>query len=60
MYKLDVFDGKYTVVLNETSPFEFKALRYGEEWRSLTGDNLVLGLVYKIQELEEQLVSKGE
>lgn len=60
MYKLDLFDGEYTVVLNETEPYQFKALRYGEEWKSLTGDNLILALVYKIQELEEKLNSNME
>ena len=47
-------DGKYTVVLN-SNPYGFKALRYGEEWRDLTGDNLILSMFYKIQGLQEIL-----
>jgi len=35
--------GKYTVQHDNGS--DFKALRYGEPWRSLTGDGLILSLV---------------
>jgi hypothetical protein len=57
-YKVDLFDGKYTVILNEeVNNFKFEALRNGESWRNLVGDDLILGLVYKIQELEEILNS---
>lgn len=47
--RIDLFDGKYTVVC---SPQEFKALRYGEEWRDLTGDKLVFAMFDRIVELE--------
>lgn len=50
-YKVTVADGKYTV--EHTNGTNFKAYRYGEEWRDLTGDGLVLALVQKIEELEE-------
>ncbi len=50
--KLD--NGKYEVILND-KPWKFEALRYGETWRSLTGDNLVLAMFYRIQELEEEI-----
>lgn len=52
--KLD--DGKYEVVLDQTNnTFDFHALRHGEQWRHLTGDNLVLSMFQRIQELEELL-----
>jgi hypothetical protein len=40
--------------VHNDKPYVFKALRYGEEWRDLTGDNLVLQMFFRIQELEEE------
>lgn len=49
-------DGKYEVILDQVgSSFDFYALRHGERWRTLTGDNLVFCMFQKIKELEEQL-----
>lgn len=42
--------GKYRVIA-EAQMKNFRALRYGEEWRSLTGDNLVMYLALELQEL---------
>ncbi|HEY8805686.1 MAG TPA: hypothetical protein VIM42_11395 [Clostridium sp.] len=48
--------GKYEVVFDQSGySTEFYALRYGEKWRSLTGDNLVLCLFQRIQDLEDKL-----
>ena len=47
MIKVKVDDDKYTVLF-PTEPQDhgnFRALRYGEEWRDLTGDNLIYNLV---------------
>lgn len=58
MYKLELYDGKYTVILDGSGKGEaaiFHALRYGVPWRDLTGDNLILQMLLKIQELEEEL-----
>ena len=52
--RIDVYDGKYTVILTDNGK-RFRALRYGEEWRDLAGDGLVLAMFQRIQELEEQL-----
>ena len=41
-------DGKYKIILDKD---QFKALRYGEEWRDLTGDNLILFLCFEIEKL---------
>lgn len=46
-------DGEYEILLIDNGK-EFKALRHGEDWRNLTGDNLILALFYKIQELEKE------
>jgi hypothetical protein len=37
-FELELEDGKYTIVYHPGK--HFYALRYGEEWRDLTGDNL--------------------
>ena len=54
MNEIELENGKYTIIYNE-KPFEFKALRYGEEWRDLTGDNLILALINHISDLEARL-----
>ena len=53
--KIDLWEGKYTVVMSEDMK-TFKALRYGEEWRNLCGDNLIHALVSRIRELETKPV----
>lgn len=53
MYKLDLNEGKYTII-EDLNNGVFKALRYGEEWRNLNGDKLLLALLYQYQELEEE------
>jgi hypothetical protein len=46
-------DGKYEV--SHENGLNLKVLRYGEEWRDLSGDGFVLALVQRIEELEEQV-----
>jgi hypothetical protein len=48
-------NGKYTIIQNIQPKYEFKALRYGEEWRNLTGDGMILALCHRIEELEEEI-----
>lgn len=43
--------GKYEV--RHTNGTNLRALRYGERWRDVRGDNLVLALVQRIEELED-------
>ena len=52
MTKIILQEGKYTV-LHENGA-NLRALRHGEEWRDLCGDGLVLALVQRIEELEEE------
>lgn len=44
-------DGKYKVLLN-TKTGVCKALRYNQEWRDLTGDELILALCMRLNQLE--------
>lgn len=52
MLDVTVRDGKYRVVMDDDG---LRALRYGEEWRSLTGDNLVYALASEVRYLRTKL-----
>lgn len=51
-FKIDIYDSKYTLVYENN---KFHALRYGKEWRDLTGDGMVLALCNEILELKEEI-----
>lgn len=51
--KIKVSD-KYEIVIDWPNNV-FKAVRHGEEWRNLVGDNLILAMAYEIQELRNQV-----
>lgn len=42
------YGGKYTVIF-EDEPYSFKALRYDEPWRDLTGEGLVLSMLMEVE-----------
>ena len=46
-----VMDGKYTIVFDEKTA-DFYAKRYGERWRELGGDGMVLAMLQEIDELK--------
>ena len=48
--KIELENGKYTV--SHDNGTNFHALRYGEEWRNLTGDGLILAMAHRIEKLE--------
>lgn len=48
--------GKYTVIFDEKTG-ELYALRYGEKWRDLSGDNLIYYMLCEIEELRNKLTS---
>ena len=51
--RIDVCDGKYTIIYDfDTGQSE--ALRYGEKWRDLCGDKMVLAMFDTIVELQER------
>ena len=51
--EVSLSDGKYTVIQNADGAL--KALRYGEEWQDLTGNNLVLALAHEVDRLRDGL-----
>lgn len=56
--KVELDGGKYTVVLGDHGA-KFKAYRYREEWRDLTGDNLVMSLVHRVDELQTEVENQN-
>ena len=50
-----ILDTKYTILLKDGIPN--KCLRYGEEWRDLAGDKLILTMYQKLRGYEETLKS---
>jgi hypothetical protein len=48
-----ICDGKYTVIQEPTGGT--RVLRYGEEWRDVTGDNVIGGLAWELQEAREKI-----
>ena len=51
MIKIKLSDEKYEVHFSE-DPYGFYALRYGQKWRDLTGDGLILAMVQEIEKLK--------
>lgn len=54
MTRIELDDGKYTVV--HDSGAGLHALRYGEHWRDMTGDGLVLAMAQEIEDLRRRIV----
>ncbi len=52
-YKIDVANGKYTVISYEDGGM--KALRHGEEWQDLCGNNLVFFLMVELIEAKDKI-----
>lgn len=48
-----VASGKYTIIFHQSTG-RFECLRYGEKWRELTGDGMVLAMLQEIDFLKEQ------
>lgn len=55
MAKIELENGKYTIVNELNEGGGFHALRYGEQWRNLAGDNLILAMVHRMEELQDRL-----
>lgn len=53
MTKIELENGKYTILHDNGN--NLRALRYGEEWRSLTGDGMVLAMAHKIESQQEYI-----
>jgi hypothetical protein len=54
MRNIILCDEKYEVRLSDDC-LSFEALRYGQKWRDLNGDNLILGLCERIFVLEDKI-----
>ena len=52
MESIDLENGKYTVI-NDNG--KMSALRYGEPWRDLVGDNLIYFMMIEIVSLREKI-----
>lgn len=54
--RIDLLGGKYTLVV-EPDDFsgKFECLRYGKEWQDLTGNNMMVAVVYYIQDLQQRI-----
>ena len=50
---ISICDGKYTVIQAPTGTT--RVLRYGEEWRDVTGDNVIGGLAWELQEARDRI-----
>lgn len=58
MRRIELDSGKYTVI-NELSEGDgFYALRHGEEWKSLAGDNVALYMFLEIERLRSFISGK--
>ena len=53
MINVSICDGKYTIIQDASG--RTKLLRYGEPWRWVTGDNVILGAAYEIEKLQERI-----
>lgn len=48
--------GKYEVIFDQDgSTSKLHALRFGEEWKDFTGNNIILCMFQRIQDLEDKL-----
>ena len=52
--QIDVGFGKYTVVFDDATG-KLSALRYGEPWRDLVGDNLIYWLSIELKKAREKI-----
>ncbi len=53
-YHLELDNGKYIVYI-KNKPYEFKALRHGEEWQDLVGNNLMFSLVAELDGAKKKI-----
>lgn len=60
MERIELDNGKYTVVNELNNGGDLYALRHGETWRNLNGDNLVLAMFHEIERLRGALEFLGK
>ncbi len=52
---VSVANGKYTIQMDTNG--NLWALRYGEMWRSMTGDGMVLALAQEVERLRDEMAA---
>lgn len=55
--RIDINDGKYSVINDDG---RLTALRYGEPWRNLSGDNLIYWMFVEIVNLKAEIAQMAE
>mgnify|MGYP000872976592 FL=1 len=55
--RIDLNDGKYSVINDDG---RLTALRYGEPWRNLSGDNLIYWMFVEIVNLKAEIAQMAE
>ncbi len=55
--RIELDGGKYTAIFEDNG--QMKALRHGEPWRDITGDNLTYFLMCEVEKLRDDLSSIG-
>lgn len=53
--KVSVANGKYEIIIEELPKYKAYALRYGEPWRDILGDNLIHALATELYGAREEL-----
>ena len=53
---IELDNGKYTIIYDENNQYPEKCLRYGAEWKNLTGDNLIFFLCAMIEDSNKCIV----
>ncbi len=51
--KIVIADGKYTI--HHENGTNLRCLRYGQHWRDLVGDGMVLAMAQEIESLRDEL-----
>lgn len=59
MKKIELENGKYTI-LHDEEHGGITVLRYREPWRNETGDKLMLALIERVSELEDEVANLNE
>jgi hypothetical protein len=57
--RLNFYGGKYTYIRNDIIGGQ-GVLRYGEEWRDLTGDKFILAMAQEIEDLRKFISDLAE
>lgn len=57
-FRVEVAQGKYTIIYYKDGKME--ALRCGEKWRDLVGDNLIYNLAWELNDARDKIEILGK